>query len=100
MTNIYEQINTIDGTNGYTAMSFAAAAVLVILAVALVCLWMVNYRKRADAKQFYLDNVIAFKVGYIQKTAKDKEIEMVYRPKADLMEKLEEEVSKDLNTSS
>lgn len=100
--DITERISTMttDGTIGYTAISIAFAFLLVIAAIAFFGQLMLNWRKRADAHQFYLDNVIAFKVGYIKKTATEKGIELSYRPKSDLMERLEEEVSDDLNTSS
>ena len=102
MTEISQYISntTTDGTFGYTVLMFAAAFAIVIMSIALFGQAMLNWRKKADAKQFYLDNVIAFKVGYIKKTAIEKGIDLIYRPKSDLMERLEEEVSDDLDTSA
>lgn len=100
--DITEQISTMttDGTIGYTVLMFAVAFMVALMALAFFGQAMLNWRKRADTHQFYLDNVIAFKVGYIKKTATEKGIDLSYRPKSDLMEKLEEEVSNDLSTSS
>lgn len=102
MVDIDQTISTWTGdqTVGYTIIAAAFAFAVVLFFVAVFWQMMFNWRKKADARQFYLDNVIAFKVGYIHKTAAEKGIELKYRPKSDLMEVLEEEVSNDLNTSS
>lgn len=81
-----------------TAMYIGLAIAFVLIVIAFVALLLVNYKHRSNSETWYRDQVYAFKVGYIQKTATEKGIEMVYPPKADLMNTLEEEVSGDLRT--
>lgn len=81
-----------------TAMYIGIAIVLVLIVIAIVAMMLANYKHRSNSETWYRDQVYAFKAGYIQKTATEKGIEMVYPPKADLMNTLEEEVSGDLST--
>lgn len=97
----YQSINyyTQDTTTGFTILALAFAIVLVLFGIALMLAFMRTYKKRAAARLYYLENVIAFKVGYIHKHATDAGIDLKPPPKSDLMASLEEEVSKDLNTA-
>ena len=47
---------------------------------------------------FYLDTVIAYKVGTIQKKANDNDVELVYpEHKDEFIDKIERELEADLN---
>ena len=97
---VSEYISTIvsDNTMSNLVISVALAVSLTIVFVAFVVLATANHKHRANSLTWYKDQVIAFKVGYIHKKAKEEDIEMIYPPKTDLGKVLEEEISKDLNT--
>jgi len=99
MTSEYITQTITDGTVGDILMHAALAILLFLVGVAFYLIVMRNYKRRADTKQYYYDTVIAFKVGYIHKHAKENNIELIAPPKSDLMKQLEEEVSKDINTT-
>ena len=94
----YETITIADNTVGLSALYIAMALVFALVGLSLFCLITANYKHNADSRTWYRDQVYAFKVGYIMKKAKDQDIELVYPPKADLGQALEEEVSNDLST--
>ncbi len=87
-----------DNTIGISALYIAVAVVFLLFGIAFFSLILVNYKHNSNTKTWYNDQVYAFKAGYIQKKAKDMDIELVYPPKADFGQALEEEVSGDLNT--
>ena len=62
---------------------------------------IVAYRSwddRRKSNDFYLDTVIAYKVGTIQKKAKDNGVELVYPDQKDeFIDGLEKELEGDLN---
>ncbi len=93
----YSTMLTGDMTAAYTILYFSMA-ILVITVAAVVGVSLYGWKHRNKSKTWYLDVVYAYKAGFIIKKAKDQEIELVYPPKSDLGQKLEEEVSEDLNT--
>ena len=62
---------------------------------------IVAYRSwddRRKSNDFYLDTVIAYKVGTIQKKANDNDIELVYpEQKDEFIDRLDKELKGDLN---
>ena len=87
-------------SNGTTAATIGAVAglfLVVVLGTVFATFFLTNYKHRSNSDTWYHDQVIAFKAGYIIKSAKEKEITLLYPPKTDLMAKLEEDVSNDLS---
>lgn len=96
--DVYESLTVADNTIGLAAIGIAMAFVLVLFGIAFYLIFLVNYKHQSNSRTWYKDQIYAYKVGYIMKKAKEQEIELVYPPKADLGQALEEEVSGDLNT--
>ena len=70
------------------------------LSVALGVLLYIAY-KQWDARHrgvnFYLSNVVAYRVGLIQKKAKENNVEMIFQPDHDtFVDEIESDVEKDL----
>lgn len=75
-------------------LALGVAAFIVIVAYMLYK----DYNYRKNSRSFYLDTVIAYKVGKIIKTAEEHNIKLVYpSEKDDFIENLDGRVVDDLN---
>lgn len=82
-------------SNGLTEL-----ALVVILAA---WLWVIykQWVSRRKGTDFYLDNVIAYRVGLIQKKAKENDVKMVCPPTHDdFMDNIDADVESDINDLS
>jgi len=98
MVEQFTTLITADNSIGYSAMYIGIAFVIILSGIAFFAIAMANYKHRSNSATWYKDNVYAYKVGFITKKAKEQEIELIYPPKADIVQAIEAEVSKDLNT--
>ena len=75
-------------------LGFSVSAFILAMAI-------VGYRTCEDKRKsnnFYLDTVIAFKVGVIEKKAKDNGVNLIYPiQKDEFIDKIEAELERDLN---
>lgn len=57
-----------------------------------------SWEDRRKSNDFYSDTVIAYKVGTIEKKAKDNDVKLVYpKQKDEFIDKIERELEADLN---
>ena len=79
---------------GTLIVGFSIAALISAFAIIAYRSW----EDRRKSNDFYLDTVIAYKVGTIKKKAKDNDIELVYpKQKDEFIDKIEKELLDDLN---
>ena len=79
-----------------------AEAILVLcIAIFVLVFVIIAYRSWEDRRKsndFYQDSVIAYKVGLIEKKAKDNNIKLVYpEQKDEFIDRLDKELAGDLN---
>jgi len=71
---------------------------IVVCFVFFVYMVYKDYNYRKNSRSFYLDTVIAYKVGKIIKTAEEHDIKLVYpSEKDDFIENLDGRIVDDLN---
>ena len=71
---------------------------IAILILAFVIIAYRSWEDRRKSNDFYQDSVIAYKVGLIEKKAKDNNIKLVYpQQKDEFIDKLESDLKTDLD---
>ena len=71
---------------------------VVILMAVLGLIGYKSWEDRRKSNGFLDDTIIAYKVGVIQKKAKDNDVELIYPEKKDeFIDKIERELERDLN---
>lgn len=71
---------------------------VVILMTVLGLVGYKSWEDRRKSNDFLLDTIIAFKVGVIEKKAKDNGVELTYPKQRDeFIDKIEAELERDLN---
>ena len=74
------------------------ALCIAILILAVVIIAYRSWEDRRKSNDFYQDSVIAYKVGLIEKKAKDNNIKLVYpEQKDEFIDRLDKELAGDLN---
>ena len=76
-------------------LGFGLAIILIVIAYILVSAWS----ERRKSRDFYLDTIIAYKVGLIVQKAEENKIEMIYPDQKDeFIDSIEKRVESDLNS--
>lgn len=77
---------------------FVIGLILIVLVVYAFSIFTTLQRDRREASKAYYDKLTAYRIGFIEKAAKENGIEMTYtRSGSELVTKIEDEVKEDMN---
>lgn len=92
----YESITQNLTVGDSTILYVGLAVFLMVIALIFAVLVLTNYKKRSDLELWYKTKVIGYKVGIIEKAAKDEGVEIVEMKKLTVAEVAREELMNDL----
>lgn len=94
----YESITQTLITGDSTIMYVGIFIVLTVAALVFMALVLTNYKKRADLDLWYRTKVIGYKVGIIEKAAKDEGVDIAEMKTLTVAEVAREELMNDLES--
>lgn len=87
---------TTDGTIGYTVVMFSAAFMLFIITIGIFLPMCLNQKKKADLNLWYTTKLVGYKVGIIEKAAKEEDVQIVEMKSLSVAEIAKEDLEEDL----